>query len=244
VWRDCRAVRAPPGDSPELDAGIERILLQNGDDALCGIRRAALLDRRRLAALDEMASRPLATKEIAMSRLHLQMLAAMTVLAAGCASGPKPAPTTALAPPAAGEAASPPAAPAPPETAPPTMSSVHIEERIIHACGDLPRAHFAFDSAKIQPDASAALTALASCFSTGPLAGKGMRLVGHADPRGEAEYNLALGQRRAGSVAAFEEEHGVGVSHLTATSRGAFDATGLDEEGWARDRRVDVFLED
>jgi peptidoglycan-associated lipoprotein len=124
------------------------------------------------------------------------------------------------------------------------MSSVHVEERIVHACGDLPKAHFDFDSARIQPDADAALSALARCFSTGPLAGKAMRLVGHADPRGEEEYNLALGQRRAGSVAAFEEAHGVGVSRITATSRGAIDATGVDEEGWARDRRVDVFLED
>jgi peptidoglycan-associated lipoprotein len=128
------------------------------------------------------------------------------------------------------------------DTSTPTSSSVHIEDRILRACGDIPAAHFAFDSARIQPDAGAALGALARCFSTGPLAGKGMSLVGHADPRGETEYNLALGQRRAGSVATFEEGHGVRASNVTTTSRGAFDATGTDEQGWARDRRVDVLL--
>jgi outer membrane protein OmpA-like peptidoglycan-associated protein len=31
-------------------------------------------------------------------------------------------------------------------------------------------------------------------------------------------------------------------SHLESTSRGAMDATGIDEAGWARHRRVDVML--
>jgi peptidoglycan-associated lipoprotein len=135
-----------------------------------------------------------------------------------------------------------PAAPARQDVATPTSGSVHIEDRILRACGDIPAAHFAFDSSRITGDADASLGALARCFSTGPLSGQEMRLIGRADPRGETEYNLALGQRRAGSVATFEEQHGVKTSQIETTSRGAFDATGTDEDGWARDRRVDVLL--
>ncbi len=130
------------------------------------------------------------------------------------------------------------------DTATPTSSSVHIEERILKACGDIPTAHFAFDSARVQPDAASGLDALARCFSTGPLRGKSMRLIGHTDPRGEVEYNLGLGQRRAGSVAGYLGSRRVGAAQLTASSRGQFDATGVDEEGWARARRVDVLLAD
>jgi peptidoglycan-associated lipoprotein len=69
-----------------------------------------------------------------------------------------------------------------------------------------------------------------------------MLLTGHTDPRGEVEYNLALGHRRAGSVAAYVEGHGVARAHLATTSHGELDATGTDEAGWARDRKVDVSL--
>jgi peptidoglycan-associated lipoprotein len=178
-----------------------------------------------------------------MVRSSLPAVAAIALFVGACASEPKRPPRIASSDGVttdATRAAQP--APAQQDTASPTSGSVHIEDRILRACGGIPLAHFAFDSAKIQPDAAAALTALARCFATGPLAGKGMRLVGHADSRGETEYNLALGQRRAASVAAFEETHGVSASHVSATSRGAFDATGTDEEGWARDRRVDVLL--
>jgi len=171
-----------------------------------------------------------------MHRRTVVLVAAVAAVAAGCAADPKPAP--ALAAPAA-----PLAAPlARQDTATPTSGSVHIEERILKACGDLPTAHFAFDSAKIQPDAGAALDALARCFATGPLKDRGMKLIGHADPRGEFDYNMALGQRRAGSVADYVGGHGVERAHLAASSRGELDAVGTDEEGWARDRKVDVLL--
>lgn len=160
-------------------------------------------------------------------------------LSAGCASTPKPQPqvgtptTTAMgqATPARQDAA-------------PTSSSVNIDERIAKACGDLPETHFAFDSSRVQPEAANVLNALARCFTTGPLKGKGMKLIGHTDPRGEVEYNLALGQRRAGSVANYLGGHGLSRGAMATSSRGEQDATGTDETGWARDRRVDIFLAD
>lgn len=137
------------------------------------------------------------------------------------------------------------AAPAPmPMPVSNTESSVHIDDRIIQACGDLPTAHFAFDSANVLPDSAAALDALARCFVSGPLRGKGMKLVGHADPRGETEYNLALGHQRAYSVLDILAQRGIELSRMTTSSKGEFDAIGSDEAGWARDRKVEIGLAD
>lgn len=181
-----------------------------------------------------------------MHRLHLSALAAALAVSAGCASEPQLTPNVATAPIMATDAmpGAVPAAPVRQDTVAPTSGSVHIEDRIRRACGDLPEAHFAFDSSRVDPYARAALDALARCFSTGALQGHGMRLIGHADPRGEVEYNLALGHRRAGSVAEYLAEHGVARAKLSASSRGEFDAVGTDEGGWARDRKVDVVLAD
>jgi peptidoglycan-associated lipoprotein len=86
------------------------------------------------------------------------------------------------------------------------------------------------------------LNSIATCFETGPGAGKSMKLIGHADPRGETMYNFALGQHRAGSVASYLEHKGLQDGRLSTSSRGAMDATGTDEATWAQDRRVDILL--
>jgi len=182
-----------------------------------------------------------------MHRLHLIALAfAAVALAAGCGSDPKPWPNVASSTMTASDAnlqaATAAAPPMRQDKASPTSGSVHIDDKIRKACGDLPVAHFAFDSSTVQGEAAAALDALARCFATGPLKGRGMALIGHTDARGEVEYNLGLGQRRAGSVADYVGAHGVEKARLRTTSHGEFDATGSDEEGWARDRKVDVML--
>ena len=125
-----------------------------------------------------------------------------------------------------------------------TLSGVKIDDKIVKACGDLPTARFAFDSADVTPEASNALDALARCFISGPLKGKSMKMVGHADPRGEVEYNLALGQKRAGSVAGFLAKKGLEDGRMDTSSKGEFEATGTDEAGWAADRKVEVLLKD
>jgi peptidoglycan-associated lipoprotein len=150
---------------------------------------------------------------------------------AGCASAPKPEPVST-------EAKAP---PAPTAASGPSTSLVHVDSEIARAC-NLPEPRFAFDSSSVSPDPS--LDALATCFSSGPMKGRKMHLVGHADPRGETEYNFALGQRRAGSVAGYLERRGLPDSRLSESSRGELDATGTDETSWARDRRVDVTLAD
>jgi peptidoglycan-associated lipoprotein len=67
-------------------------------------------------------------------------------------------------------------------------------------------------------------------------------LVGRADPRGEAEYNMNLGATRADAVKHYLAQLGVAGGRLATTSRGALDAQGHDETTWATDRRVDLRL--
>jgi peptidoglycan-associated lipoprotein len=131
--------------------------------------------------------------------------------------------------------------PDPPNT--PTAANVQISEDILRAC-NLPDAdaYFEFDSSKLTELDAGALGSLATCFTAGPLQGRRMSLVGHADPRGGADYNMTLGQARADAVAEYLAQRGVQRGVMDTTSRGAMDATGRDETGWAHDRRVDVLL--
>jgi peptidoglycan-associated lipoprotein len=86
------------------------------------------------------------------------------------------------------------------------------------------------------------LQKLATCFKDGPLKGRSMLLVGHADPRGDDEYNLVLGGRRADGVRGMLMKYGLGKDRITTSSRGEMDASGTEPESWAKDRRVDVKL--
>jgi peptidoglycan-associated lipoprotein len=135
------------------------------------------------------------------------------------------------------------AGPAAPARVEPTSGTIAISDEIRTACGiSTEDAFFAFDSAALESTDIKPLDALATCFTTGPLAGRAMHLVGHADPRGPSEYNMVLGQRRADRVDGYIGHKGVRQSQMVTTTRGALDAKGQDEAGWARDRRVDVQL--
>ncbi len=147
----------------------------------------------------------------------------------------------------------PPVAPATVTSSPrPHISSasphVGLSEDIIAACNiewnakdSAPK--FAFDQSELLPEDRDLLQRVAICITTGPLRGRSLRLVGHADPRGEAEYNMALGALRAGSASSFLTHLGVDPKKLSQSSRGELDATGASEEGWRHDRRVDILLQ-
>lgn len=122
------------------------------------------------------------------------------------------------------------------------VGGLQVDPEIARAC-DLPTTYFAFDSAQLESEANDPLGALATCFASGPMAGKRLRLVGHADPRGELHYNFALGQRRAASVKKHLVTRGVEEDRIETSSMGELEATGHDESTWARDRRVDVLLD-
>jgi peptidoglycan-associated lipoprotein len=124
-------------------------------------------------------------------------------------------------------------------------TNVNISSDILKACGMATSdARFAYDSERVRNRDGAVLEQLARCFHDGPLAGRQMRLVGHADPRGGADYNLALGGRRAESVRGALAAKGLDAARVSTTSRGEWDAKGEDETSWAEDRRVDVHLAD
>lgn len=167
-------------------------------------------------------------------------LCSLSLLVA-CGSDPPP---PAKAPPPAPPPAPVAVAPAPEKPGDvPTRSNISISEDIKKACGiSDAEAHFGYDSANVRPQDKAVLTKLATCFMTGPLKGRTMRLVGHADPRGDEEYNMVLGGRRGDNVKSAIAEAGMDATRMATTSRGEMDATGTDEAGWERDRRVDVML--
>jgi peptidoglycan-associated lipoprotein len=168
-------------------------------------------------------------------------LASLPLLACGGDTPPPKAPPP--APPVASAAPKPAThlPPQPPDS--PTASAVRISQEITTACGiNDPDAYFAFDSANVRPDDAHVLGQLVSCFTTGPLKGRTMKLVGHADPRGSSDYNMTLGQSRADSVATYLTGKGMEKSKAESTTRGAMDASGYDEPSWARDRRVDIVL--
>lgn len=180
-----------------------------------------------------------------MVRYSIAVLTALALggLVLGCASEPKQPPQTPAATTGADYAgATEPQLPVRGDTATPTSGSIQIDPKIQQACGNLPTPRFAFDSSDIRDAAKSTLETLAECLTTGPLKGKEVRLVGHADPRGEVDYNFALGQRRAGSVAEFLAQRGVAKAHLETFSKGELEAQGVDEQGWALDRKVVITL--
>ena len=175
-----------------------------------------------------------------MKKVVLAIVAPVLVLAAACGGDKKPA-----------------AAPAPEPTAEPTpvtsapaekeKMAVNVDDAILKACNlkfanveEAPK--FDFDSEQLTESEKAVLEQVAKCLTTGPLKGRAVDLVGRADPRGETEYNMTLGNRRADNVKAAIVQAGLAASQIATSSRGEMDATGTDEASWEKDRRVDVML--
>ena len=67
-------------------------------------------------------------------------------------------------------------------------------------------------------------------------------IEGHADERGTREYNLALGQRRAESVASYLIANGVSRNRLITKSYGEERplSLGSNDTAWSKNRRVEI----
>jgi peptidoglycan-associated lipoprotein len=97
---------------------------------------------------------------------------------------------------------------------------------------------FAFDSSELDSVGQQALNANAEIlkkYSTWVIT-----IEGHADERGTAEYNLALGERRAAAARTYLVSLGVPGDRLRTVSYGKefpFDP-GHDEAAWAKNRRA------
>jgi peptidoglycan-associated lipoprotein len=101
---------------------------------------------------------------------------------------------------------------------------------------DLETVYFDFDKSTLTSAATSALAQNATCLKKTDMP---VSLVGRADSRGTTEYNMALSDRRAQSVRDYLKRTGIAATRLSVVPRGALDATGTNETGWAKDRRVD-----
>lgn len=75
--------------------------------------------------------------------------------------------------------------------------------------------------------------------------GAKIRVEGHTDERGSREYNVALGERRAASVADILRQAGVQESQIAVVSYGEEkpELFGHDEEAYTKNRRARIVYE-
>ena len=100
--------------------------------------------------------------------------------------------------------------------------------------------YFPYDSAEIDT-AGQGVIANHGKYLTGTSTAK-IRLEGHTDERGSVEYNIALAERRAQTVASELKALGVTDAQLSIVSYGKErPATpGTGEDVWAKNRRVEI----
>jgi len=100
--------------------------------------------------------------------------------------------------------------------------------------------YFEFDQWSIREDQKEVMAKNAEWIKANP--NTKVRLEGHCDERGTAEYNLALGQKRADAVKTFLEGLGVSRQRMSTISYGEerpLDAA-HNEAAWVKNRRVDI----
>jgi peptidoglycan-associated lipoprotein len=127
-----------------------------------------------------------------------------------------------------------PAPPPPVEQKPPV-----VEEKPIV----LDDVFFDFDKYNIKDEYKSVLTHNAELLMANPT--KKVLVEGHCDERGTAEYNMALGERRAKAVIDFYTAYGIKSNQLSWISYGEerpFDP-GHTEAAWAKNRRAHMVLQ-
>ncbi|MES1255806.1 MAG: peptidoglycan-associated lipoprotein Pal [Acidobacteriota bacterium] len=175
----------------------------------------------------------------------------ITTLAAALACGGKKPPVARPAPPpppppaASTDVPRPPAPPQPvaePTVVPPepvpadTIASGSLDD--LNRNSPLKPVFFDYDSSELSGAAQAALTENAATLKR--YAAWTVTIEGHCDERGTAEYNLALGERRAVAARTYLVSLGVSADRVRTVSYGKefpFDA-GHDEAAYAKNRRA------
>ncbi|MBI4265686.1 MAG: peptidoglycan-associated lipoprotein Pal [Acidobacteria bacterium] len=176
------------------------------------------------------------------------LLMVSSVAGAACGRRQAPPVTVPTPPPTAGPpavtAAPPPppqrveeALPVPPEPlAEDGLASRSLDE--LNRDSPFTPAFFALDSADRDEAARAVVVANAELLRRYPT--WVVTIEGHCDERGTAEYNLALGERRAVAVKTYLVSLGIAPDRLRTISYGQefpFDP-GHDEAAWAKNRRA------
>jgi peptidoglycan-associated lipoprotein len=178
--------------------------------------------------------------------LFLTIAAFVVLSAAGCSNKAKTGtiPETTTAPVETAPPAEPPptavAEPFPPQPVEKSTADPSIEE--LNRQGVLKTIYFAYNSNDIDDAAKATLQANAAWLKAHPK--YIVEIGGHCDERGSTGYNVALGDRRAGSVKAYMQSLGSDASKLTAVSYGEEKPAdpGHDEAAWAKNRRAEFTI--
>jgi peptidoglycan-associated lipoprotein len=127
----------------------------------------------------------------------------------------------------------------PPPPPPPPAAKPDLGQMLSSNVAD---AFYDYDKSDIRDDARAALTkdadALKAIFADFPDAT--ITIEGHCDERGSAEYNLALGDRRATAAKDFLTQLGLPADKLKTISYGKErpQCTDHTEECWQKNRRA------
>jgi peptidoglycan-associated lipoprotein len=181
------------------------------------------------------------------ARFALPALLVLTIASLACHHAKPPIARPMPPPPAAdtAPAARPPAPPEPvpePTVVPPepvkddAISSASLDD--LNRNSPLKPLYFDYDSSEVNAAGHAVLdgnAALMKKYSTWTVT-----IEGHCDERGTAEYNLALGERRAVAARAYLVSVGISADRLRTVSYGKefpFDP-GHDEAAFAKNRRA------
>ena len=105
-------------------------------------------------------------------------------------------------------------------------------------------AYFDFNAYRLRPDAVESVSQAASILKTHMAADTSIRLVveGHCDDRGSAEFNLALGDRRAENVRDLLSQLGIAANRMTTISYGEVrpECGNATETCWQKNRRAHI----
>ena len=122
----------------------------------------------------------------------------------------------------------------PPPPAPEKAPEPDLDKLFLQEVRD---AYFDFNKADIRPDARDALTKTAEFLRNYPQIR--VTVEGHCDERGSTEYNLALGDRRAGAVKQYLVSLGISADRISTVSFGKEKpfCTQSNESCWQQNRR-------
>jgi peptidoglycan-associated lipoprotein len=176
----------------------------------------------------------------------LVLVLLMTVMVAACKGKAKPPVARPMPPPITNAGGGPPPPPGPPEPVAEPVLVPPMPEPDINAksIDDLNRdsplrpLYFELDSSDVSAAGQQVLQANAAVLKKYPT--WQVAIEGHCDERGTAEYNLALGEKRARAAKDYLTSYGINASRVTTISYGKerpFDP-GHSEESWAQNRRA------
>lgn len=129
------------------------------------------------------------------------------------------------------------APPPPPEVMPEITEPLDPETPGITE--DLGTIYFDFDRSEIRKGDAGILEANAAWFAAKAGAPAQVTVEGHCDPMGTAEYNVALGQRRAEAAKAFLVGLGVPESQLSCISYGEEKLVTTEKDEYELNRRAE-----